>query len=124
MEWEVRNMNLTNRTRTLLNAAFGEIKGTIFIILNCFSAPSWSWIICMACVVSITNCMGHHSLSCHKPHQDEYGFMTDVVHLMDFEILETILILDDKTHFTRSQRIFGYYTGTAPNKGAVNWYWV
>ena len=50
--------------------------------------------------------------------------MTDVVHLIDFELWETILILDEKTKFPNPQRIFGYYTGIAPNKDALNWYWV
>ena len=95
------------------------IKGTNFTILNCYDAPSWSWLLCMACVVSIINFMDHLSLYWRNPHEDEYGFMTNFAHSM-----ETILIFDEKTQFTDSRGIFGYYSGTAPNKGALDCSWV
>ena len=74
----------------------------------------------MVCVVSIINFMYHLSLSCHNPHEYEYGFMTNVAHLMEFELWDTILILDDITQFPNSHGIFGYYSGTATNKGDID----
>ena len=43
---------------------------------------------------------------------------------MEFELWETILTLYDKTQFPDSLGIFGYYSGPAPNKGALDWSWV
>ena len=80
-----------------------EIKGTNFTVINRSGAPSWSWILCMACVVSIINYMDRLSLYWRNPHEDEYGFMTNFAHPM-----ETILILDEKTQFPDSRGIFGY----------------
>ena len=96
-----------------------EIKGTNFTILNRSGAPSWSWLLCMACVVSIINFMDHLSLYWRNPHEDEYGFMTNFAHPM-----ETILILDEKTQFTDSQEIFRYYDVPDHSKGGLNCSWV
>ena len=78
----------------------------------------------MADVFSILNCMDHRSLSWHTPHKAEYGFTPNVTHIMDFEFLETILILDDKTQFHGSREILGYYARPDPNIGAINCSWV
>ena len=72
----------------------------------------------MAYVISILNCMAHRSLSWSTSHEATYGFTLDVTHLMKFEFWEPIIILDNKTQFTESHNIFGYYDVTAPNKGA------
>ena len=63
--------------------------------------------------------MVHLSLSWRIPHKAAYGFTPDVAHLMEFEFWEPILILDDKTKFTDSREIFGYYAGPSPNKFAL-----
>ena len=59
------------------------------------------------------------------PHEAAYDFTPDVARLMEVKIWEPILILDDKTQFLESRKIFGYYAGHAPNKGALNcsWFW-
>ena len=64
----------------------------------------------MAYVVSIINCMAHCSLSWHIPHGAANGYTPAVAHLMEFELLEPIPILDYKTQFPDSWEIFGYYT--------------
>ena len=84
-----------------------EIKGTTRNFIDRSITPRWSWLLCMACVVSIINCMNNLSLYWCNPHEDEYGCMTDVAHLMNFELWETILILDEKTQFSDSWGIFG-----------------
>ena len=71
-------------------------KVTNCTILNRSGAPSWYWLLCMACVVSIINCMDHLSLSWCNPHKYENGFMTNIAHLTEFELWETILILDER----------------------------
>ena len=43
---------------------------------------------------------------------------------MEFEFWEPILILDDKTQFTESRKIFGYYYRPDPNKDAPKCSWV
>ena len=78
----------------------------------------------MAYVVSILNCVTHLSLSWHTPHEAAYGFTPDAVHLMKFELWDAILILDDKNQFTNSQKICGYYSRPAPDKGALDCSWV
>ena len=92
------------------------IKGTTCTFLDCSGAPIWSWILCMAYVVSILYCMVHCFLSWRTPHEAAYGCMPNVAHLMEFELWEPILTLDDKTQFTKSREILGYYAGPAPNK--------
>ena len=71
-----------------------EIKSTTFTILDIYGASRWSWLLCMEYVVSITNCMAHRYLSWRTPHEDTYGFTTNIAHLMEFELWEPILILD------------------------------
>ena len=68
--------------------------------------------------------MSHRSLYWRNPHEAAYLFTPDVAHLMDFELWESILILDDKTQFTNSREIFGYYTVPDHNKGDSNCSWV
>ena len=68
--------------------------------------------------------MDHCSLSWRTPHKDAYGFTPVVAHLKEFKWWETILILDEKTHFTDSHNIFGYYAGPDPNRGAIDCSWV
>ena len=43
---------------------------------------------------------------------------------MEFKFWEPIIILDDKTQIPESRKIFGYYAGPAPNKGALGCSWV
>ena len=57
-----------------------DIKVNTRTILIRSGAPSLSWILCMSSVVSIINCMAHHSLSWRNPHEAAYGFTPDVAH--------------------------------------------
>ena len=63
-----------------------EIKITTCTVLIRSGAPSWSWLLCMASVVSIINCMAQSSLSLRTPQKDVYGFTPDVMQLMEFEL--------------------------------------
>ena len=94
---EVHKQNRNPRERCIQ-----EIKGTTSTILDKSGAQIWSWILYIAYVISILNCMAHRSLSWRAPHETEYGFMHNVAHLMEFEFWETILIVDEKTQFTNS----------------------
>ena len=78
----------------------------------------------MEYVVSIINCMDHYSLSWNTSHEAAYGFTPNVAHLISFEFWEPILILDNKTQFTDSREIVGYYAGPDPNKGDIDCSWV
>ena len=76
-----------------------DIKCTTRTILDHSGVPIWSWILWMAYVFSILNCMDHLSLFWRTPHKAAYGFTTNVAHLIKFEFWEPILILDNKTQF-------------------------
>ena len=78
----------------------------------------------MAYVVPILNCVSYLYLYWRTPNEAAYIFTADVAHLMEFELLEPILILDEKTQFPNSREIFSYYDGPAPNKGAFDCSWV
>ena len=84
-----------------------ETKGTTFTVLDRSVAPRWSWLLCMAYVVSILNCISHSSLSWRTTQEAIYGFTPNVAHLMGFELWEPTLIIYDKTQFPNSREIFG-----------------
>ena len=64
------------------------------------------------------------SLYWRNPHEAAYVFTPDVTHLMEFELWESIIILNDKTQSTDSREIFGYYAVPDHNKGDLNYSWV
>ena len=101
-----------------------EIKGTTRNFIDRSITPRWSWLLCMVYVVSLLKCMAHLSLYWRTPHEAAYVFTPNIMHLMDFELWEPILILDDNTQFLDSRDIFGYYSGPAPSKGALGCSWV
>ena len=100
-----------------------NIKDTTSTILEHSGAPSWYWILSMEYAISILNCTAHRSLDFCTPHKAAYGFAPDVAHLMEFELWETILILDKKTHFPEYHKIFGYYVEPTPNKCDIDCSW-
>ena len=101
-----------------------EVKGIICTVLDCYFAPSWSWILWMAYVVVIINWMAHRSLYWSNQNEADCGFTPNVTHLIELVFWDPILILDNKNKFPKSCEIFGYNTGPAPNKGDINCSWV
>ena len=100
------------------------VKVTTPIDLDHSGAPSWSWLLYMSYVAAILNCMSHRSLSWLTPYETAYRFTPDVSQLIELLLWESVLILDNKTQFTESRKIFGYYAGPAPNKGDIDFSWV
>ena len=117
MEYAEKNMNPTNRTRTLMKLAFIRSKeplASYFIVMvRQYGAGFYVWHI-------VFNCMAHRSFSWRNQCDAAYVFTPDVAQLMEFELWEPIIILDEKTQFPESRKIFYYYAGYAPNKGALN----
>ena len=57
-----------------------DIKGTTCTVLDCYGEPRWYWLLCIAYVDLILNCMAHQYLSWSTPYEATYGFTPDAVH--------------------------------------------
>ena len=97
-----------------------DIKDNTRTVLDRSGTPSWSWLLCRIYAVSVLSCMAHQSLSWRTPHTSVYGFTPDVAQIMEFELWEQILIIDYKTHFSEYREMFGCYSVSDTNKGALD----
>lgn len=61
-----------------------EVKVNTWTVLDHSNTPSFSWLLCMAHVAAIINCMLHRSLSRRASHKAAYSFTPDVAHLFEF----------------------------------------